>query len=325
MNILIFISQLLIIPALSPLAVGIIRKFKAHMQNRVGASIFQPYRNLRKLFCKDEVISEDTSWIFRFSPYLIFAITLVIGASIPVITAVSPAFGDVNDILSISFLPTGDFIVIVYLFALMTFFLALSGMDSGSSFGGFGSSREMTMAALAEGGLFISLLVASLTAGSSNIMTMTEHIQELSFLGFIPLVVAFGAFFIALLAENSRFPVDNPATHLELTMIHEAMILEYSGKRLALMEWAASNKLLIFIALGANVFFPWGVMLSLSPFDLGTFFLALSSFVAKAVILLASIAFIESTMAKFRIFRVPDFLLTAFILGVIALSIIITF
>lgn len=321
MSILFFISQLLIVPALSPLCVGIIRKMKARMQNRVGAGIFQPYRDLLKLFRKDEVISEDASRIFRFAPYLIFAVTLVIGASVPVITAIAPSLAP-GTLSWLSFLPTGDFIVIIYLFALATFFLALSGMDAGSGFGGFGASREMTMAALAEGGLLFSLLVASLAAGSGNVMTMVGGLQELPFRSFMPLIIAFIAFMIALLAENARFPVDNPATHLELTMIHEAMILEHSGKRLALMEWAAANKLLVFIALGANVFFPWGVATALEPVGM---LVSAALFAIKAAALLFSIAFIESTMAKFRIFRVPDLLFTSFVLGVIALGILVTF
>lgn len=321
MDILIFLLQFLFIPMVSPLAVGIIRKVKAHMQNRVGASIFQPYRDLWKLFHKDEVISQETSWIFRFAPYLIFSITVLIGASVPIITTVIPSLFEGSS-FALSLLPSGDFITIIYLFALATFFLALAGMDAGSGFGGFGSSREMTMAALAEGGLFFSLLVASAIAQTGNVMTMVGSLQALPFQAYIPLTIAFIAFFIALLAENSRFPVDNPATHLELTMIHEAMILEYSGKRLALIEWASWSKLLVFIALGANIFFPWGVATS---FVSQTLFVAMLWFAAKAACFLFAIAFIESTMAKFRIFRVPDLLFTSFVLSVIALAITITF
>ncbi len=321
MDILIFLLQFLFIPMVSPLAVGIIRKVKAHMQNRVGASIFQPYRDLWKLFHKDEVISQETSWIFRFAPYLIFSITVLIGASVPIITTVIPSLFEGSSFV-LSLLPSGDFITIIYLFALATFFLALAGMDAGSGFGGFGSSREMTMAALAEGGLFFSLLVASAIAQTGNVMTMVGSLQALPFQAYIPLSIAFIAFFIALLAENSRFPVDNPATHLELTMIHEAMILEYSGKRLALIEWASWSKLLVFIALGANIFFPWGVATSFVP---QTLFVAMLWFAAKATCFLFAIAFIESTMAKFRIFRVPDLLFTSFVLSVIALAITITF
>ncbi|MEK7181866.1 MAG: NADH-quinone oxidoreductase subunit H [Patescibacteria group bacterium] len=320
MNTLLFIFQLLIVPALSPLGIGFIRKVKARMQNRVGASVFQPYRDLWKLFQKDEVISEDASWIFRFSPYLIFAITILIGASIPVIAAVPVAL---DFLPSFSFLPAGDFLVIIYLFALMTFFLALSGMDTGSAFGGFGSSREMMVAALAEAGLLFSLLAVSVTAESGNVVAMVGNLQYLPLQALFPLLIAFLAFIIALLAENARFPVDNPATHLELTMIHEAMILEHSGKRLALMEWAAANKLLIFILLAANLFFPWGVSLSYDSFS--GLLVSTLLVVGKSAILLFGIAFLESTMAKFRIFRVPDLLLTSFVLGVIALAISITF
>lgn len=321
MEILLFLLQFLVIPALAPLAVGVVRKIKAHMQNRVGASIVQPYRDLWKLFHKDEVISYETSWVFRFAPYLIFSLTLLIGASIPVITTVAPSLFE-DSWLSLSFLPSGDFITIIYLFALSTFFLALAGMDAGSGFGGFGSSREMTMAALAEGGLFFSLLVASAIAQTGNVMSMAESLQSIPFQAAIPLAIAFIAFFIALLAENGRFPIDNPSTHLELTMIHEAMILEYSGKRLALIEWASWSKLLIFVALGANIFFPWGIATS---FSLEVLPQAVLWFVVKALVLLASVAFIESTMAKFRIFRVPDLLFTSFILSIIALAVTITF
>jgi formate hydrogenlyase subunit 4 len=321
MEILLFLLQFLVIPALAPLAVGVVRKIKARMQNRVGASVIQPYRDLWKLFHKDEVISDDTSWVFRFAPYLIFSITVLIGASVPVITTVAPSLFE-DSLYSLSFLPSGDFITIIYLFALSTFFLALSGMDAGSGFGGFGSSREMTMAALAEGGLFFSLLVASAIAQTGNVMSMSESLQSVPFQAYIPLFIAFIAFFIALLAENGRFPVDNPSTHLELTMIHEAMILEYSGKRLALIEWASWSKLFIFVALGANIFFPWGIATS---FSLEVLPQALFWFAVKALILLAAVAFIESTMAKFRIFRVPDLLFTSFVLSVIALAITITF
>lgn len=322
MSILIFLLQLIIVPALSPLCIGITRKLKARMQNRTGASVLQPYRDLWKLFHKDEVISTDASWVFRFSPYLIFAVILLVGAGVPILSTFAPMLGNDGSSAWLSFLPAGDFLVIIYLLALATFFLALGGMDVGSGFGGFGSSREMTMAALAEGGLLFSLLSVSVVAETGNVMTMIENLQSMPFQAFLPLIVAFFAFYIALLSENGRFPVDNPATHLELTMIHEAMILEYSGKRLALLEWASWSKLLIFVALGANLFFPWGVATALEPKAL---LISAAAFAAKALILLGSIAFLESAMAKFRIFRVPDLLFTSFVLGVIALGIIITF
>jgi len=315
-----FLLQLVAIPVLSPLAVGIIRKIKAHMQGRVGASVLQPYYDLWKLFHKDEVISEDATWIFRFAPYLIFAVSVAVGIAVPMVTAVPAAFPGIE---RLSFLALSDFLVVIYLFALMTFFLALLGIETGSGFGGFGAAREMMVAALAEGGLLFSLLVASVIAQSGNLMGIVVNLQMMPLETLFPLLIAFVGFAIALLAENSRFPVDNPATHLELTMIHEAMILEHSGKRLALLEWAAANKLLIFIALGANIFFPWGVALQADA--LPGLALALVVFAAKAAVLLAGIAVIESTMAKFRIFRVPDLLFTSLVLGIIALSISITF
>jgi formate hydrogenlyase subunit 4 len=287
---------------------GVIRKIKAKMQNRQGASVFQPYRDLRKLFNKDEVISVDASWIFRYAPYIIFAITLILGAIIPIFSTYVA-----NNFLS-------DFLVFVYLIALGTFFLALSGMDVGSAFGGFGSSREMTVAALTEGGLIFSLLALALAGQSTNLFQIADSICSFSIAQFIPVCLAFAGFIVVLLAENGRFPFDNPATHLELTMIHEAMILEYSGKRLALIEWAAANKLLIFMAMAVNLFFPWGLTVSVG---IGAILLALMIFVIKILIICLGIAFLESTTAKARFFRLPDMLFTSFILSVMAIGLII--
>lgn len=313
MDILFLILQIIAVPVFSPLCIGIIRRIKARLQGRQGADIFQPYRDLRKLFMKDEVISADASWVTRFAPYLIFSITLLIGATVPLLTTVVPTVPGYPDW---SLLATGDFLVIVYLFALMTFFLALAGMDAGGGFGGFGSSREMMVAALAEGGLIFSILPVTFLAGTGNLSEAVAQLGTLPYDAAFPLFVAFLAFAIALLAENARFPVDNPATHLELTMIHEAILLEYSGKRLALMEWASANKLLIFIALGANLFFPWGVALEYTTFT--DLFLPLVIFSLKAFVLLVSIALLESLMAKLRIFRVPDLLFSSFVIGVLA-------
>lgn len=314
MDILFFILQVIAVPILSPLVIGIVRRFKARLQGRVGADVFQPYRNLRKLFAKDEVISADASWVTRFAPYLIFAITVLLGATVPLVTTVAPALPGYP---AFALTATGDFLVIVYLFALMTFFLALAGMDAGGGFGGFGSSREMMVAALAEAGLIFSFLPASFLAGTGHVLDMAAQLSNLPVVSAFPLLVAFLAFMIALLAENARFPVDNPATHLELTMIHEAMLLEYSGKRLALMEWAGANKLLIFIALGANIFFPWGIAFEFVSFQALIF--PTLTVVGKVLCFLVAIASLESFMSKFRIFRVPDLLFTSFVLGVIAI------
>ncbi len=319
MNIsLFFFLQILAVPTLSPLVIGIIRKIKALLQNRVGADIFQPYRDLWKLFHKDEVLSVEASWVTRFFPLMIFVITAVIGASVPLVTAISPLLG-LGDLGALSLAPVSDFIVIVYLFAAAAFLLALLGMDQGSSFGGFGSSREMMVSALAEGGFFFALLAVSIVSQTGSVMDMVSvGMGVLPLPVLLPLATAFIGFFMVLLAENARFPFDNPSTHLELTMIHEAMVLELSGKRLALAEWAAANKLLIFIALGANLFFPWGIAEST---EFGVLAVALIVFLGKVLAFATAIALIESLMAKFRLFRLPDVLFTAFILSVIAIGI----
>jgi len=299
--------QLLLIPLLSPFYIGVTRKIKARMQNRQGADCFQPYRDLWKLFHKDEVISSDASWIFRYAPYAIFAITLLIGLSIPLISTALHNHA------------TGDFLVVVYLVALSTFILALAGMDVGGAFGGFGSSREMTVSALTEAGLILSLLTLALISHSTNLTLIAQRVSQLTPAGSAPLLLAFIGFFIALLAETNRYPFDNPSTHLELTMIHEAMLIEYFGKRLALMEWASANKYLLFIALGANLFFPWGIADSLG---IGALLLALALLIIKALVFCVGVAVIESTIAKFRFFRLPDLLLTSCVLSLVALSLV---
>lgn len=307
-SIAIIILQVLLIAAFSPLLTGFIRKIKAKLQNRKGASMLQPYRDLRKLFNKDEVISHDASWIFLAAPYVVFAVILLIGAGVPLLT--NSLTGNLM----------GDFLAVVYLMALATFWLALSGIDVGSSFGGFGSSREMTLAALTEGGLLFSVLTLAIAARSTNLSAIAGAVASLPAASLFPVALAAGGFLIALLAETCRFPFDNPSTHLELTMVHEAMILEYSGKRLALMEWASSNKLVIFAALGANLFFPWGLAGAVS---LNAMALSLLFSVIKIAVIGAAIAILESSIAKFRFFRLPDLLFISFILSVIALGLII--
>lgn len=206
------IMQILATPLLSPLVIGIIRKIKALMQNKVGASIFQPYRDIRKLFQKDETVSRDASWVFLTAPYVVFAVTIVVGASIPLLGAAAAP------------LVPADFLTVVYLLALGTFSLALAAIDVGSGFGGFGASREMTIAAITEGGLIFSMLPLALFAHSTNLQTIAGAVAPLPAGLIIPLSLSGIAFVIAMLAECARFPFDNPATHLELTMVHEAMI-----------------------------------------------------------------------------------------------------
>jgi len=307
MNIIIWIIQLIFVPVISPFCVGFIRKIKAKLQNRQGASVFQPYRDLWKLLHKDEIISKDASWIFTFAPFIIFAVTIIVGASIP---------------LFASFLKntlTSDLLVIVYTLAIGTFFLALAGMDTGSAFGGFGSSREMTVSALAEGGFIFSLLTVALIAGTTNLFAISHSGMFTNSKYFLSIALAFIGFLIILLAETARFPFDNPATHLELTMIHEAMILEYSGKKLALIEWAAANKLVIFVALAANLFFPFGIA---ETVGLGAIAIGIIILIAKILVFCFGIGVLESCIAKFRFFRLPDLLMVAFILNAIAIGLI---
>ncbi len=308
LSILAGILQIVMLPLVAPLVTGIIRKIKALLQNREGASVFQPYRDIGKLFHKDEVISPDASWVFRFTPYLLFSTTVVAGISIPLITTVR-VFGF-----------TGDFLTLVYTLALGVFFLALAGMDTGSSFGGFGSSREMTIAALSEGGIVFSILTLAIAARTTNLSSMAAAVELLPLPSLIPVVLAFSGFLIAMLAETGRFPFDNPATHLELTMIHEAMILEYSGRKLALIEWASSIRLVLFISLGVNLFFPWGLASSVT-FPL----LAVSTvlYLFKVFVFCLLIAGIETGMAKLRFFRLPDLLFTSFILSAIAIGLLV--
>jgi formate hydrogenlyase subunit 4 len=293
---------------LSPLLIGIIKKIKARLQNRQGINLLQPYRDLWKLFHKDEVISTDASWIFKFSPYLIFSLTIFLAINLPI-------FGQLN------FPYIGDFLLVVYVLALGTFFLALSGLDVGSAFGGFGSSREMTLASLAEGGLIFSFLVLAIAAKTTNLSAIAGFISSASIFYLLPIILAAISFIICLLVENSRYPFDNPSTHLELTMVHEAMILEYSGKRLALVEWSAYNKLFIFAALAASLFLPFG--LSIGAGILGMI-IYLVIFLAKILLIGIFVAVLESSLAKFRFFRLPDLLFTSFILNVLAIVLIIS-
>ena len=295
--------QAILVSAVSPMLIGIIRKTKAKLQFRQGASIFQPYADLRKLFSKDEVISSDASIFFRGAPYLIFSLTLLIATAIPV--AGIPSVGT-----------TTDFLVIAYLFGLSAFTLALAGIDTGSAFGGFGSSRELSLGAIVEAVLLFALLPLVLIAQSTSIPGITSALSSLPFSSYLSVFLAFMAFLVAMVTETARVPVDNPATHLELTMIHEAMILEYSGKRLALVEWASANKYVLFLALGTNLFFPYllSEANSIQHILIGTVV-----FLAKAIIFSIALAILESSIAKLRIFKVPDLLFTGIVLGAIAL------
>jgi formate hydrogenlyase subunit 4 len=303
-KILIELAQLLVVGLGSPLLVGAVRKLKARLQGRRGASVFQPYWDLRKLLRKEAVVSENTSWIFRFTPYLLVAVMLLSSMLLPVLTALTP----------LGFI--GNIIVLMYLFLLATFFLALAGLDAGSAFGGMGSSREMMVAALAEPTVMVGIFAIALRVGSTSLDEIVRRGAADSLLLLNPgHLLAFIALFIVALAETGRLPIDNPATHLELTMIHEAMVLEYSGRYMALVEWAAGMKLMLFLVLLSNLFFPWGVAMHPTPPAIAIAFVALA---LKVAALAAIIALLETAVAKLRLFRVPELLSGSFTLALLA-------
>src|SRR6266508_2188964 len=300
------IGQAALALLLAPGLVGFIRVVKARLQGRRGAPPWQPYYDLRKLFGKEAVVSRNASWLFRFAPYLIFATTVVVTMLVPLVAAPLP------------FDAVGDLLTVVYLMLLGTFFLALAGLDPGTAFGGMGASREMTVAAIAEPTIALAIFGLAVGAGSTNLGQIVAQTLADPGAALSPgHLLAFGAVFIVTLAETGRLPLDNPATHLELTMIHEAMILEYSGRYLALIEWAAGLKLLIFFALLANLFVPWGVAVARTPAALG---LAVGVLIAKLAVLGLAVAVIETRVAKLRLFRVPELLGLSFVLALLAVT-----
>ncbi len=295
--------QFLLVLVIAPLITGLIRKTKAILQSRQGPSIFQPYYDLRKLFSKGSVISNEASWLFNLTPYVCMAAVTIAALLVPVLYA--RTFGFV-----------GDLIVLIYLLAMMRFFMALSALDAGSTFGGMGSSREMYISSIVEPTMLLSIFAMALVAGSTSLGIISGQIASSGLDLVTPsLFLAAAAFFIATLAENARVPFDNPATHLELTMIHEAMLLEYSGKQLALMELASMTKLVIFLSILANVFFPWGIANEVSVLALAG---GLLFFLLKVIFLAMVIALVESSIAKMRLFRLPNLLTVAFILALLA-------
>ncbi|HET6673922.1 MAG TPA: NADH-quinone oxidoreductase subunit H, partial [Nitrospiraceae bacterium] len=304
--IILVVAQTILLLVISPFIVGLIRKVKARLQLRRGASLLQPYADLAKLFRKQPVVSSATSWIFTATPYILFASTLAAGLLVPVFASRTP----------LNF--AGNIIALVYLLALGTFFLMLAGLDAGSAFGGMGSSREAIVASLTEPAMILSIFAIALTAGSTNLSTIVHRTALLE--GVVtdpsPHLMALAALVIVAIAETGRVPVDNPATHLELTMIHEAMILEYSGRYLALVEWASGLKLVVFLTLIVNVFAPWGIATSLEPAALG---IGLAAYLVKISGAAMLIGVVESMFAKLRLFRVTDFLGVAFILALLSM------
>jgi formate hydrogenlyase subunit 4 len=299
------LSQTALLLVLAPLITGCIRNWKARLQNRRGPRVWQPYFDLLKFLRKDMVISEHASWVFSAAPYVVFITALLVGLMVPMVNTQAP--------LSLF----GGVLAVVGLLALGRFFLALGGLDPGSAFGGMGSSREMTIAAIAEPALMLAIFTVAIRAGSTDLSHIVVAAQQPGWNLLNPAqLMAFAALFIVLLAETGRVPIDNPATHLELTMIHEAMLLEYSGRYLALMEWGASIKQLVLMAILANIFLPVGLATNGSAGMLG---LGLAVFLGKILLLSAAVVLVETVNAKLRLFRVPDLLSAAFVLAAMAL------
>jgi formate hydrogenlyase subunit 4 len=298
------VLQALLYAALGPLLVGWVRKVKAALQNRRGAPVIQPYRDLRKLLAKEARVAHTASPLFRVAPYIVFTATWLAAATIPLVATNLPTAA------------IADIIALVGLLALARFFLALAGMDVGTAFGGMGASREMLVSALAEPAMLVAIFTLAMTAHSTNLGSVVDH-QLAGGLVLRPsFLFALGGLVLVALAETGRIPVDNPATHLELTMIHEAMLLEYSGRHLALMEWAAQIKLVLYGALIANLFFPWGIARSLTPTALAG---GLAAIVLKLLVLGAALAVAETVLAKMRLFRAPEFLNLALLMSLLGL------
>ncbi len=301
------VSQLLAIAAallLAPLMTGWVNICRSWLQNKSAPPLLQPYSMLHKLFHKDSVLADNASPLFRAAPYIVFGCMVLASAIVPTLSTDLP--------LS----PAADAIALVGLFALARTFISLAAMDVGTAFGSLGARREMFVGFLAEPALLMVFFCASLISKSTSLTTIVETLGHRELAIYPSLAFAGVAFTMISLAENARIPVDNPATHLELTMIHEALILEYSGRHLALMEWAASLKLFAYSCIGLALFFPWGVAEAGDPLAL---VLAMPVLVLKLAIGGAILAFLESVSAKMRIFRVPEFLATAFMLAVIGL------
>jgi formate hydrogenlyase subunit 4 len=297
------LAQMTLILVASPLLTGLVRKVKARLQRRRGPSLIQPYRDLRRLLGKEAMVAENASWLFRVAPYFVFASIWVAAALIPTFAA------------NLMFSWSGDLIAITALLGSARFALALAGMDIGTSFGGIGSSREMMIASLAEPAMLMIVFSVALIAGSTQLSTIAEYMLSGQVGLRVSLALALVALAIVALAENGRVPVDNPATHLELTMVHEAMVLEYSGRHLAMIELAASVKLTLYIAMIACVFFPIGM--AIGPTEAVPDAIGGLAWMAKMAAGGVALGVAEMSVAKMRVFRVPNFLGAALMLGLL--------
>ena len=298
------LGQLLVVLLLAPLLTGYVRMVKARLLRRQGPPLLQPYRDLLRLLRKEVVLAHSASWLFRVAPYLIFATTWVAAALVPTFAA------------GLVFSYAADMIAIVALLGSARFMLALAGLDVGTSFGGIGSSREMMIASLAEPAMLMVVFTLSLLAGSTQLSSIAASMQGPDVGVRVSLALALVGLVMVAIAENARIPIDNPATHLELTMVHEAMILEYSGRHLALIEAASYLKLLLYLSVIACVFVPWGIAVSGQGF--AAYLIGLTLYLVKLSGGGLLLAVFETAIAKMRVFRVPDFLGAALMLGLLA-------
>jgi formate hydrogenlyase subunit 4 len=296
------LGQMLLVLALAPAVTGLIRKMKARLQRRIGPPIVQPYRDLRRLLGKEVVLAEHASWLFRVAPYLIFAATWVAAALVPTFET------------GLLFSWSGDLIAIVALLGAARFLQAVAALDTGTGFGGIGASREIMIASLAEPAMIMVVFTVALVAGATQLSTVAEFMVTSGGLR-VSLALALVALVIVALAENARIPVDNPATHLELTMVHEAMVLEYSGRHLAMVELAASLRLLLYLSLIACIFFPFGLIADGD--GLMAHVGAIAAYLMKIVVASLLLATLETSIAKMRVFRVPNLLGIALMLGLL--------
>lgn len=299
------ILQTILLIAIAPLMAGIVSKLKAGMQNRPGSSVLQPYRDLIKLCRKDRVVSGSCSWIFRAVPIVCMSSMLILAAMTPFVY---------TGVLA----PYGGLVTVVYMFTMYRFAMVLGGLEGGSTFGGMGSSREMMMSVLIEPALLLGIATLAVLSGAGTDMgDISEAIASMGMAAVGPaLILAACSFMITLLAENARIPFDNPTTHLELTMVHEAMLLEYSGRDLAMMEYSSMLRMTIFMAMLGSLFLPWGISTTGDPASL---VLGLVLAMAKMLAIAFVVALVESVLCKSRLFKVPNLLTVSFALSLIAM------
>jgi formate hydrogenlyase subunit 4 len=295
--------QMLLVLAAAPLLNGFVRKVKARLTRRRGASVFQPYRDLARLMRKEAVIAENASWLFRSAPYLIFAGTWVAAALVPTFAT------------GLLFSWSADLIAIIALIGSTRFFLALAGMDTGTAFGGIGASRETMIASLAEPAMLLIVFTLALVARSTQLSDVAAMMAAPGVGLRVSLGLALVGLLIVAITENGRIPVDNPATHLELTMVHEAMVLEYSGRHLAMIELASSLKLLLYVSLIGCIFLPWGFAAAgATP---PTYLVGVLAYGTKLAVSGFLLALFETSTAKMRVFRLTDFVGGALMLGLL--------